>query len=163
VRSALDWLVKMRDPQGTWRSTQATVLSLKALLAGTGKPLGGDGARVVEVRIDGERPPAIEIAAAAAEVMKSVELPRDRLRGDVRLTLTEKTQAGAGYQVSLRYHVRQEKGSDWFAVDLKYDRTEAAVNEAVRATATLRALKDEPAQMVMLELPLPPGFEAAPE
>ncbi len=63
--------------------------------------------------------------------------------------------------MSLRYHVKEEKKSDWLAVDLKYDRTEAAVNETVKATATVRSLRDEPAPMVMLELPLPPGFQPA--
>ena len=42
TRQALEWLVAHKDSTGTWHSTQATVLALKALLAGTGKPLGGE-------------------------------------------------------------------------------------------------------------------------
>ena len=50
-RKALAWLVSKKDPRGTWYSTQATVLSLRALLAGTGQPLGGDAARRFELRV----------------------------------------------------------------------------------------------------------------
>jgi hypothetical protein len=39
ARSALAWLAEQKDPSGTWHSTQATVLALKALVAGTGKSL----------------------------------------------------------------------------------------------------------------------------
>src|SRR5581483_6178006 len=36
TRGALAWLVANKDPNGTWHSTQATVLALKAILQGTG-------------------------------------------------------------------------------------------------------------------------------
>src|SRR5690606_6996318 len=45
VRGALTWLADQRDSFGTWHTTQATVLALKALIAGTGKPLGGERER----------------------------------------------------------------------------------------------------------------------
>src|SRR5262249_25291601 len=35
VNAALSWLVAQKDPRGTWYSTQATVLALKALVAAT--------------------------------------------------------------------------------------------------------------------------------
>jgi hypothetical protein len=54
TRGALTWLVTQKDPHGTWHSTQATVLALKALLAGTGASLGGGQERRVEVTLDGE-------------------------------------------------------------------------------------------------------------
>ena len=57
VRRALAWLVAQKDGQGTWGSTQATVLALEALLAGTGKPLGGDKPRRIAILLDGETRP----------------------------------------------------------------------------------------------------------
>ena len=41
TRKALTWLTAQKDPNGTWYSTQATVLALKALLAGTGQAVEG--------------------------------------------------------------------------------------------------------------------------
>src|SRR5262249_14220176 len=51
VRGALGWLVSKKDANGTWHSTQATVLALKAILKGTSQPLGGDKERRIEVRL----------------------------------------------------------------------------------------------------------------
>lgn len=34
ARAALLWLIQQKDGRGTWHSTQATILALKALLAG---------------------------------------------------------------------------------------------------------------------------------
>src|SRR5262249_27706578 len=75
AKPALSWLVTKKDPQGTWHSTQATVLSLKALVTGTGKSLGGDSERRVEVSVGGQTE-EIVIPANQAEVMKQVEITR---------------------------------------------------------------------------------------
>ena len=74
VRGALTWLVAQKDGQGTWGSTQATVLALKALLAGTGKPLGGDKARRIAILLDGEIVRELEIPADQADVLQQVDL-----------------------------------------------------------------------------------------
>jgi uncharacterized protein YfaS (alpha-2-macroglobulin family) len=163
ISKALAWLIKQRDPQGAWYSTQATVLSLKALLAAAGKPLGGDGRRTVEVRL--RLGPLVlpledvDIAADQAEVMKQIELPRELLQGGAEVLLTERTKTEAGYQVSWRYHVRQEKRRGGLAVELKYSDTKVNLHGTIQATATVRTKSE--ARMVMLELPLPPGFVLA--
>src|SRR5262249_2114601 len=48
--SALAWLTSKKDAHGTWGSTQATVLSLKALLAAAPAD-GGDRDRVITVKL----------------------------------------------------------------------------------------------------------------
>jgi uncharacterized protein YfaS (alpha-2-macroglobulin family) len=161
TRQALAWLAAQKDANGTWYSTQATVLSLKALLAGTGRPLGGDGTRRVEVRLSGNLIEKIEIPANKSEVMYQLDLSPHLAAGEQRLTLTETSETSAGYQVSFRYHVpgadRPEK-AELLAVELAYDRTELAVDETVKATATVINRMPQPAAMVMLDLPVPPGF-----
>jgi uncharacterized protein YfaS (alpha-2-macroglobulin family) len=44
-------------------------------------------------------------------------------------------------------------------VDLVYDRTELAVDETVQATATVRLNAPAAAQMLLVDLALPPGFD----
>src|SRR5204863_4184164 len=51
VRPALTWIVSQRQ-LGHWGSTQATILALKALLLGTGKPDGGP--RRIEIALGGQ-------------------------------------------------------------------------------------------------------------
>jgi hypothetical protein len=165
ARPALVWLVTQKDANGTWHSTQATVLSLKALLAGTGKALGGDSGRRIVVQV-GEHTQEVTIPADQAEVMKLLDLSRHVKEGKTTLTLTEKTKTAAGYQVVLRYHVKEAKAQEKkepLKIQIDYDRTDLAVGETVRATATVTNQMASVAPMVMLDLPVPPGFAAETE
>jgi alpha-2-macroglobulin-like protein len=160
ARGALAWLVAQKDPHGTWHSTQATVLSLKALLAGTGKPLGKDGTRRIEARL-GKHVERIVIPADQAEVLKQVDLSKYLGPGAQRLTLTETTDSAAGYQVSFRYHLPEPKAAGKegpLAITLSYDRTTLTEGDAVEVRARVGNKMKQPAAMVMLDLPVPGGF-----
>jgi uncharacterized protein YfaS (alpha-2-macroglobulin family) len=160
ARAALAWLAAQKDSRGTWHSTQATVLALKALLAGTGKPLGGDTERRIELRWkDGSK--SLVIPADQAEVMQQLDLTAQLGHGSHRLTIAERTGSAAGYQVALRYHVPDggtPEKQEPLAIDIVYDRTELAVGGTVTATATVRNRMEQAAPMVILDLPIPPGF-----
>ncbi len=158
TRKALAWLISQKDPTGAWYSTQATVLALKALLAGTGKPLGGDAERVVELRLDGGLIDTLRIPADQADVLKQVDLSARLKPGKQVLTLSEVHGSAIGFQSSFRCNV-PDAGvrNDPLAVDLTYDRTELAVGEQVQATARVKN-QTAAAPMVMVELPIPPGF-----
>jgi hypothetical protein len=162
ARPALAWLITKKDANGTWHSTQATVLSLKALLAGTGKPLG-DGARRVAVSIGGQEQ-EIVMPADQSEVMRLLDLSGRLKPGKNELALAEKTKTAAGYQVVFRYHVTAVKAAEEkkepLSIQIAYDRTDLAVDETVRATATVTNQMKATAPMVMLDLPVPPGFAA---
>jgi hypothetical protein len=158
TRRALAWLVKQKDAAGTWPSTQATVLALKALVAGTGKPAGAGERRITLAWDGGKR--EVVIPADQAEVMKQIDLSAGLKAGTHRLTLTETSGTAAGYQVSFRYHVPDTtpKKSDSLDVRLAFDRTQARVGETVEATATVTNRMKQAAPMVVLELPIPAGF-----
>ncbi|MFO0811133.1 MAG: MG2 domain-containing protein [Gemmataceae bacterium] len=165
VRQALAWLVTQKDANGTWHSTQATVLALKALVAGSGKPLS-DGERVIELALDGQPPRTLTIPADQAEVMKQIDLSSDLTPGRHQLTLTERTKSAAGFQVAFRYHVpgvAAPTEPEPFAVTLAYARTELAVHESVQATAMVTNRTASAVPMVMLDLPIPAGFAVDPE
>jgi hypothetical protein len=159
ARRALAWLVKQKDAAGTWPSTQATVLALKALLAGTGKP-AGDGERRVTLTWDGEKREII-IPADQAEVMKQIDLSAGLKPGTHRLTLAETGGTAPGYQVSFRYHVPDAAGpekKETLGVRLAFDRDEVRVGETVKATATVTNGAKQAAPMVVVEVPVPAGF-----
>jgi uncharacterized protein YfaS (alpha-2-macroglobulin family) len=165
VRAALSWLVSQKDASGTWHSTQATVLSLKALLAGADST-GGDKERRIQVRLGEKFTKELVIDADQADVMKQLDLSPHLAAGGQRLTLTETSDTGAGYQVTFRYHVPAAKAEDKtepLAIDLSYDRTELTVNDTMKATARVVNRMKTAAPMVMLDLPVPAGFAPAAE
>jgi uncharacterized protein YfaS (alpha-2-macroglobulin family) len=159
ARGALTWLAEQKDASGTWHSTQATVLALKALLAGT--DASNERERLIEIRW-GESGQLVErIAADQAEVVRQIDLTSKLGHGDHRLVLTDRSDAAVGYQLTLRYHLpgdRLPERAEPLAIDLVYDRTDLVVNDVATATATVRNRMGTAAPMVMLDLPIPAGF-----
>jgi uncharacterized protein YfaS (alpha-2-macroglobulin family) len=157
---ALAWLMARKDPQGTWHSTQATVLALRALLAGTSAPLG-EGERRIEVRAGGKVVEELTIPAAQSEVLRQIDLTPHLAAGVNALTLTDRSNSAAGYQVAFRYHLpgpAPAPAAAPLAISVDYDRTELRVDETLRATVQASSKMAQPAAMVMLDLPIPPGF-----
>src|SRR5262249_5808042 len=156
---ALSWLVTKKDARGTWHSTQATVLSLKALVTGTGKALSSDGERRVTVKV-GDHSEEVVIAADQAEVMKLIDVSQWLKSGDTDVSLTEKSKTAPGYQVVFRYHVPEPKSDNKepLSIVIDYDKDELNVGESVKVQAAVTNRMKTTAPMVMVDLPVPPGF-----
>jgi A-macroglobulin TED domain/Alpha-2-macroglobulin family/MG2 domain/A-macroglobulin receptor binding domain/Macroglobulin domain MG3/Alpha-2-macroglobulin bait region domain len=165
ARGALTWLAEQKDSLGTFHSTQATVLALKALLAGTGRPLGGDVDRQIEIALGGEALQAINIPADQGEVVRQVDLSELVGVGSHRLTLTDLSDSGAGYQVAVSFYVPTDKESvndEPLSIEIDYDRTDLIVGDSATATATIVNNMSNTAPMVILDLPIPAGFRIDP-
>ena len=166
MRGALTWLVKQKDGSGTWHSTQATVLALKALIKGTGKPLGGNQERKIQLTLDSQQVREIVIPADQAEVMQQIDLSQRITDGSHTLQLTDQSGLGSGYQVSFWYHFPDgptQTQSDPLSIDLAYDRTELSVNEMITVSATVKNNMQQTAPMIIVDLPVPGGFAIQPD
>jgi hypothetical protein len=168
VKQSLAWLVKTKGPGGLWYSTQATVLALKALLAGA-NVTAKDAPREIEVTL-GDFKKTLAIPADQADVVKQEPLTQHLKPGLNRLKMRELTETGASYQVIFRYHVPEagqpapDAGSPGaLGINLTYDRTTVNVGETVKATVRVSNRMKQDAAMVMIDLPVPPGFVPAAE
>jgi uncharacterized protein YfaS (alpha-2-macroglobulin family) len=165
VRGALSWLVEQKDARGTWHSTQATVLALKALLAGTGKPLDGNAPRAIEIAVDGEVVRTVKIPADQSDVMQQIDVSvQVATPGAHTVRLAENSDAATGYQFAVRFHVEaegqqpQSQALEALAIDVAYDRTRLAVDDRVTCTASIKNNLPAAAPMVIVDLPIPGGF-----
>ncbi len=161
ARGALGWLVGQRDANGTWYSTQATVLALKALLAGNGKPLSDGQPLHVEIRCDEQLVRDLMVPAAQSDVVQQIDVSSLVSAGEHRLSIIDRGDAAAVYQVSLRYHLPQAKEAaehETLSIELAYDKTDLTVNDTVSVTARVVNKTDQTAPMVILDLPIPAGF-----
>jgi hypothetical protein len=162
ARGALTWIASQKDGSGTWQSTQATVLALKALLLGTGKALGGEKERRIELVLGDGIKKEIVIPSDQGEVMRQVDLSEHLRPGVNRLVLSESSGATPGYQVVFRYHVPQRDDPaappEPLAITLDYDKTELPVKETVRARVTVTNQMKQSAPMILIDLPIPAGF-----
>jgi uncharacterized protein YfaS (alpha-2-macroglobulin family) len=160
VNAALAWLVRQKDPRGTWYSTQATVLALKALLAGTRDAGTPDRERVIEVRLAGKLVKELRISPDQADVMQQTDLSKHLRTGEQLLSMREKNGAAVGYQVTFRYH--REAGelppARGMGIELAYARKEVPVGETIPVTATVHNRGKADVRMAIVRLPRPAGF-----
>lgn len=159
ARAALAWIGQQQDSSGTWHSTQATVLALKAILAGTGLP-SEDRERRIEWTWNYGKKNSLRIPAEHGEVMKQLDLSANLNLGKQTLTLAEPTGGAANFQVAFRYHVPNKKDAPDGGLELnvKYDREKLRVGESAAALATVANRSKDSAPMVLVELPVPAGF-----
>ncbi len=159
VRPALAWIVQQRDAAGTWHSTQATVLALKALLAGADAPDAGRERRIELAFADGTKK-LVTIPPDQAEVMQLLDLTDRLTPGRQTLTITDQSGLDTNYQVSFRCHVPGElpRPDGSLSMRMSFDRERVAVGASVRARATVINHAEAAAPMLLAELPVPAGF-----
>jgi uncharacterized protein YfaS (alpha-2-macroglobulin family) len=159
---ALRWLVQQKDPHGTWHSTQATILALKALLAGTNKPLSTDTPTSVEVSTNGSIIRELRVDSDQMDVVQQLDLTNAVGIGLQSLLVRDLNQSGATVQFTVRYHIEGEEAKSDTAppldISLTYDSTRISVNDYVSAQATVTNNTAETIPMVMVDLPIPGGF-----
>jgi uncharacterized protein YfaS (alpha-2-macroglobulin family) len=161
VNKALMYLVKSKDAHGTWGSTQATILALKALISGMG---GSQHKGKVEfaILVNGKEAARGEVTEENADVMQLFDLKEHTQRAGVHnVTIEVKGETNLMYQVVARHFEgwgEQKIDKPLFDVSVDYDRTRLQTSDLLKATAKLTYNGKEPTSMVMLELGVPPGF-----
>jgi uncharacterized protein YfaS (alpha-2-macroglobulin family) len=163
ANQALTYLIQQKDSYGTWHSTQATVLTLKALLLSV--RAGGEGtAATVRVSLNGEETEPIVITPENFDVVQMVSFTDRPALGENKVRLHIEGQGSLMYQVSTRYYL------PWAAVTLPaaedslmdiqvaYDRTELAVNDVIEVSVRVE-LAEGAARQAIVDLGVPPGFE----
>ena len=161
VAGALRWLVEQKDKNGVWRTTQATIMALKALLRGTGQALESPHARELEIEFNGNVVQVLHVSAGQGDVMQQVVLPDLALGSDNVLKIRDKRNSSSGFQIVTQYYVADspdQKENSPLEIDLQYDRSELSVRDQVTVNAMIQNHQDDLAPMVMVTLPIPPGF-----
>jgi hypothetical protein len=162
LRAALAWLVQQKDAHGTWHSTQATVLALKALTTATGRPLGGDRERQIDVVLDGKPFRKLVVPVDQSDVMQEADLSSSVPIGKHDIVLTDRSGTDVGYQMAVSYHVptsAQAAEPQGLSVSLEFKQSETRVGETVVARSVVKNAGPNVLPMVLVDLPIAPGFE----
>jgi uncharacterized protein YfaS (alpha-2-macroglobulin family) len=166
--AALSWLVSQKDSRGTWHSTQATVLALRALLAGT-RPPKLDAAEQVTVRVNGQVVRTIAITRQTVDLFHQVSL-RDTLRvgkNRVTLALSGAKKSQPSYQIVATHYLPHTKRSTErkqqpLTIEQRFDATRLEQGNRLSATVTLRYHLPGSADMLIVDLGIPAGFAVEP-
>jgi hypothetical protein len=162
ANQALMYLVKSKDAAGTWGSTQATILSLKALVAGLGGVKQKGKAEFV-LTVNGKEAGKGEVTEENADVMRLFDLKDLTKTGENTVEIEVKGETNMMYQVVGRHFVPWlDRPSDRKALEVTvdYDRTKLSTADVLKAKATLKYNGELPTYMVIVDLGIPPGFTA---
>jgi hypothetical protein len=166
VNQALSFLVKSKDASGTWGSTQATILSLKALVAGMSGFKQEENAAFT-VKVNGKEAGKGEVNSFNADVMQLFDLKEHTRVGPNEVAIEVNGKVNMMYQVVGRYHepwaMQPSPKQPALDINIAYDRTELTPSEQLKARVTVRYNGSQPTYMVIVDLGIPPGFTVDPE
>jgi len=173
VSGALAYLIQGKDSWGTWSTTQATILSLKALLLSTEQAGEVEGPVRLRVGLNKEQTQEITIDETNADVVHLITFDRGfSPNGANRVQIELEGGGNLMYQVATRYYLpwdqvpMVEMMDELITIDLAYDRTRLAVNDEVTVDVGVKLNPFGSAQgrqvgvvkMALIDLGVPPGF-----
>lgn len=157
----LNYLVANKDPRGTWFSTNATTLALRALtLAQKGSATRVNGE--VTVTVNGRQAGAFALTPEDADVVRVVDCREFVRTGDNDVRIHFAGEGSTLYQIVGRYYqswqMIERPGVEPLAIDLRYDKTTLAKDDTITATVTVRNQAPAATSMIIVDLGIPPGF-----
>ncbi|RLC63131.1 MAG: hypothetical protein DRI48_08780 [Chloroflexi bacterium] len=165
VSGALSYLIQGKDAWGTWGTTQATILSLKALLLATETAGQAEGPATLRVSLNRELTREIVIDQTTADVVHLVTFDRGfSPSGENRVQIELQGGGNLMYQVATRYYLpwdavpAAEMVGDVMTIDVDYDRTRLSVNDEVTVDVAVRLNKEGVVKLALIDLGVPPGF-----
>ena len=170
VSGALAYLIQGKDSWGTWQTTQATILSLKALLLANEQAGKAEGPATAKVSLNGELTQKVVIDETNADVVHVVTFDRGfSPTGQNRVQIDLEGGGNLMYQVMTRYYLPWDKvapvleAEELITIDVAYDRTALAVNDEVTVDVTVRLNQEGVVKMALIDLGVPPGFNVVTE
>jgi uncharacterized protein YfaS (alpha-2-macroglobulin family) len=164
--AALTYLVRQKDNFGTWHSTQATILSLKALIETVRSGAEKVDAQVT-VKLNDGQTHSISVTPETFDVVQWVSFDDINPGRENVVSIDVDGKGNLMYQISGSYYLPWEDvitNPDLFkqemvTIDLKYDRTELTVDDTVQVDVKVTLNKEGRAEWVLVDLGIPPGFQ----
>jgi len=159
-RKALSFIAAKKDASGNWGTTQATIMALRALLMAT-QLSASDVRGSLVVMLDGKTVESLKLTQENNDLLHQFVLKGIDPQNASSLQLKFDGSGSLAYQVVGRYFTpwNEKAMVEPMTIDVAYDRTHLVQNDIVTATATVRNNLPKFANMVMVDLGIPPGFD----
>ena len=160
ARKALSYLASKKDASGTWGTTQATIMALRALLLATEKGTT-DVRGTLEVLLNGKEVEQLVLTPENNDLLHQFVFKGIDSRSANTVAIRFDGKGGLAYQVVGSYFLpwSEKPAHEPLSIDVAYDRTHLAQDDIATATATIKNNLDKSANMVMVDLGIPPGFD----
>jgi hypothetical protein len=165
ARKAMSYIASKKDSAGTWGTTQATIMALRALLLATEKG-AVDVQGTLEVLLNGKPVEKLTLTPENNDllhqfVFKGIESKGKGPEGANTVEIRFEGKGGLAYQVVGNYFLPwdEKPAQEALSINVAYDRTHLAQDDIATATATVTNNLRKSANMVMVDLGIPPGFD----
>ena len=160
VRKALAFLYAKKQGSGNWGTTQATIMALRALLMAT-QLSASDVRGTVAVTVNDKPAQTLTLNGENNDLLHQFLINNIDPANASNVELKMDGTGSLAYQVLGRTFVpwQAEAAGEALSIDVHYDRTHLVENDIATATATVHNNLKKSANMVMVDLGIPPGFE----
>ncbi len=164
TRKALNYIAARKDASGTWGTTQATIMALRALLLSMEKS-SAEARGIVEITLNGKPAGRLSLTRENADLFHQFVLKDIDFNGSNKVGIAFEGEGSPAYQVAGEYFVpwTAKTFDEPLSIEVSYDRTRLSQGDLASAVATVRNHLSKTANMVMVELGIPPGFEVLTE
>jgi len=148
----LSYIISQRDSYGTFGNTQATILSLKAMVAATEAATMKEGTITLKVN---DREEKIEINSDSL----SYYISDFKGAGKENTVRIQTTEGSFNYEIIKEYYVpyNSVQSGDSFEINMKMGKA-FSVNDAVTQEIRITNRRDEMVENMMVLLQIPQGF-----
>ena len=165
ARKALNYIASKKDASGTWGTTQATIMALRALLLATEKG-AADVQGTLEVLLNGKPVEKLTLTPENNDlfhqfVFKGVGAKATGSENSNTVEIRFEGKGGLAYQVVGSYFLPwdEKPSNEPMSINVTYDRTHLAQDDIATAAATVKNNLPKAANMVMVDFGIPPGFD----
>jgi len=159
----LNYLISQKDANGTWHSTNATILALRALLLAQKEATTAKVDAHIAVHINGQQASTFHITRENADVLRQVDCQQWTKEGENEIEIRFEGEGSMLYQIVSRYYLPWKQirppAKEVLAIDVDYDKTKLAQDDIVTAHITVRNNTPGTTSMIIVDLGIPPGFE----
>jgi uncharacterized protein YfaS (alpha-2-macroglobulin family) len=164
VRKSLNFITSRKDASGTWGTTQATIMALRALLLAS-QFSASDVHGTVAIMLNGQRVEMLRLSPENNDLLHQFVLKGIAAQQPNSVQLKFEGTGGLAYQVVGRYFTPWEEKSvaEPLSIGVTYDRTRLVQNDIATEKVTIRNNLAKTANMIMVDLGIPPGFDVLSE
>jgi uncharacterized protein YfaS (alpha-2-macroglobulin family) len=160
VRKSLNFITSRKEASGTWGTTQATIMALRALLLAS-QSNASDVRGSVAIILNGQPVESLKLTPENNDLLHQFVLKGIAAQQPNSVQLKFEGTGGLAYQVVGRYFTPWEEKpvAAPLSINVTYDRTRLAQNDIATEKVTIRNNLNKTANMIMVDLGIPPGFD----
>lgn len=160
ARKALNYIASKKDAYGTWGTTQATIMALRALLTASEKGTA-DVRGTVAVLLNGKSVEKLELTPQNNDLLHQFVFKDVDAHRASTVALQFEGKGSLAYQIVGSYYLPwdEKPAGEPLSIDVAYDRTSLAQDDIATASVIVKNNLDKVANMIMVDLGIPPGFE----